>query len=98
MNEKETKLNPVYALKEYSFLDHHSYQVKEVLGEGGFGITYKGRNRVGTIVAIKECFPQGEVTRDNQNGNAITWHTDHTQYTEDLLAEHAEWLKSPIAL
>lgn len=87
MNEKETKLNPVYALKEYSFLDHHSYQVKEVLGEGGFGITYKGRNRVGTIVAIKECFPQGEVTRDNQNGNAITWHTDHTQYTEDLLAE-----------
>ena len=39
-------------------LQHGRFTVGRVLGEGGFGITYKGAHRVlGNLVAIKEYFP-----------------------------------------
>ena len=41
------------------------YEITNVLGEGGFGITYRGHDRkLDADVAIKEYFPVGTVTRN----------------------------------
>ena len=41
------------------------YKIEEVLGSGGFGITYRGTNtKIGLRIAIKEYFPYGCVSRD----------------------------------
>ncbi len=54
-------LNPGYILKE-------RYKIGTVVGAGGFGITYKAWDKIlDNIVAIKEYFPRGVVSR---NGNA----------------------------
>ena len=53
-----------YLLKAGSMLDNR-YLVGNVLGEGGFGITYVGIDTVLDIkVAIKEYYPTGMVSRD----------------------------------
>jgi serine/threonine protein kinase len=42
------------------FLDHGTYCIERVLGQGGFGITYRCRDMVlDRVVAIKEFFPHG---------------------------------------
>lgn len=53
-------------LKSNTLLLNGRYQIKETLGEGGFGITYKGiylKNNV--IVAIKELWPEKSARVDN---------------------------------
>ena len=53
---------PVYAphLPKNTRLQDGNYAVGEVLGQGGFGITYKGGDlSLRRYVAIKEFFPQG---------------------------------------
>ncbi|MCM1309378.1 MAG: hypothetical protein NC223_12325, partial [Butyrivibrio sp.] len=41
------------------------YSVGQVLGKGGFGVTYKAYDiRDGRVVAIKEYYPNGLVHRD----------------------------------
>ena len=58
--KKETKLNGRYI-------------ITSVLGEGGFGITYYGVDDLfGNEVAIKEFFPQGIVTRNNEYTDNVT--------------------------
>ncbi|NCC42271.1 MAG: serine/threonine protein kinase [Clostridia bacterium] len=48
------------------------YEIQEVLGEGGFGITYAGLNRrVNVKVAIKEFFWKDYVTRDCRDTDQI---------------------------
>ncbi len=43
------------------------YQIGAALGEGGFGITYIGRDiNLDMIVAVKEYFPNGYVSRSNK--------------------------------
>jgi|GEM_PF-5770397 serine/threonine protein kinase len=36
----------------------HGYAIEAILGSGGFGITYRARDKIDQIVAIKECFPR----------------------------------------
>lgn len=69
-------------ISEYQPAPHHlqpgtilagKYIVGGVLGEGGFGITYIGRDTIlDMTVAIKEYFPSGVVNRNNTISAEVT--------------------------
>ncbi len=49
------------------------YAVEAAIGEGAFGITYKGKDQIlGISVAIKEYFPSNCAKRDHSHSNAVT--------------------------
>ncbi len=49
------------------------YRIGNFIGEGGFGITYIGRDENLDIrIAIKEYYPCGFVSRDNSRSNQVT--------------------------
>lgn len=49
------------------------YQIGSFIGEGGFGITYIGRDvNLDIRIAIKEYYPCGFVSRDNSRSNQVT--------------------------
>lgn len=51
---------------------NNRYLIQGVLGEGGFGITYVGMDEVlCQKVAVKEFFPRGAITRNNQQTNEV---------------------------
>lgn len=57
-----------HALPNKTLLNH-VYVVEEILGEGGFGITYGGYHKeTGDHVAIKEYFPHNIAVRTTQDG------------------------------
>ncbi len=61
-----------HQLMPFTILDG-KYLVGDVLGEGGFGITYIGLDLTLEIrVAIKEFFPAGHVARDSQTTTQVT--------------------------
>lgn len=71
---------PPYAMCWNTIL-HGRYLIGNVLGQGGFGITYIGFDLVLNIkVAIKEYFPMGVVTRDQNKSNRLLWNS--VQMTE----------------
>ena len=62
----------VHILKSGKILNNR-YVIEKVLCEGGFGITYKGIDKLLAVeVAVKEYFPQGFVTRNNVYSEEIT--------------------------
>ena len=53
------------------------YLIGNVIGEGGFGITYIGRDLVlDTKVAVKEFYPAGHVNRNHAVTDELTISTD----------------------
>lgn len=51
---------------------NNKYLIGNYIGEGGFGITYIGRDLVLDIkVAVKELFPRGFVNRSSENKNMV---------------------------
>lgn len=66
----------VHHLKPGTVLNN-KYLVGNCLGEGGFGITYIGRDLTLDIkVAIKEFFPNGFVNRNNEANQLVTATTE----------------------
>lgn len=64
-----------YGLKRNSIL-HGRYMIGNMLGQGGFGITYIGFDMMLNIkVAIKEYYPMGYASRDSTRSNCIVWGT-----------------------
>jgi serine/threonine protein kinase len=58
-------------LKPGTQLHDRRYLIVDVLGQGGFGITYRAMDAErGGYVAIKEFYPQGAVSRDT-DGNIV---------------------------
>lgn len=69
-----------YLLPSGSFL-HKKYQVEQVLGEGGFGITYQGIDLVHSRqVAIKESWPEKAI----RQGTTIVWPPTVTPHNRQL--------------
>jgi eukaryotic-like serine/threonine-protein kinase len=65
-NYRNTSNYSPHHLKQNTLLFNGRYQIQETLGEGGFGITYKGiylANKV--TVAIKELWPEKSARVDN---------------------------------
>lgn len=63
-----------FALKPGTILEG-KYLVGEMLGQGGFGITYIGFDLLlEQKVAIKEYYPSGQVSR-NPGSRGLTWYT-----------------------
>ena len=71
--EQDSAVQPPSALKWETIL-HGRYYIGNVIGQGGFGITYVGFDLVlETKVAVKEYFPSGSASRTSSYSNEIQW-------------------------
>ena len=71
--EQDSTAQPSNALNRNTIL-HGRYYIGNVIGQGGFGITYVGLDLVLDMkVAVKEYFPTGSVSRINSYSNEIQW-------------------------
>jgi len=60
---------------------YDTYVIKEVLGEGGFGITYRAiRKETGEVFAIKEYFPIPIASRKNDSYKVLVSKQDLGEY------------------
>lgn len=62
------------------------YVIDDVLGRGGFGITYSGHDAQGIAVAIKEFFPRDKVSRDDSSDLIIIDNIDNLDIVNRLRA------------
>ncbi len=71
--EQDSAVQPPSALKRETIL-HGRYYIGNVIGQGGFGLTYVGFDLVlETKVAVKEYFPSGSASRTSSYSNEIQW-------------------------
>jgi len=55
----------------------HGYRIEEILGAGGFGITYKAsETSIGRTVAVKEYLPSGVAVRDRHSAKVLPLSSD----------------------
>lgn len=74
--KREMPENAPHQLKPGTILNG-KYLVGNIIGEGGFGITYIGRDTVlETKVAIKEFYPMGRINRNNEISSNLTISTE----------------------
>lgn len=77
------------ALPAGTRLNNNSFSIGRVLGQGGFGITYKGNDiNLARIVAIKELFPDGsrrqaKVVMPPQNVTTAEWDITRRDFIEE---------------
>ncbi len=65
------KVPPTHHLMQGTVLNNR-YLIGNAIGEGGFGITYIGRDlNLDMIVAVKEFYPKGFVNRNNLASNNV---------------------------
>ena len=77
-------MHKTYCLPPGTLLQGNRYLVGRALGNGGFGITYIGRDlTLGVRVAIKEYFPVGRATRTATVSHEVACYSD---VSEDSLA------------
>ena len=69
------------------------YEITDILGMGGYGITYKVIDRnTDRILAIKEYFPAHMVCRDTQSDDVVSHLRCNTgRILRDFLRKHAIW-------
>ncbi len=80
-----------YFLKPGTILDSH-YIIGNVIGHGGFGITYKAYDKtLDLVVAIKENFPQDFVAREPDSSQVYLYNThvinEYQHVTQNFLNE-----------
>lgn len=80
-SNSSTTTSSTYHLSSGVLLQQGQYQIEIVLGEGGFGITYKGKNRQNSsLVAIKELWPE----KAARQGSTVTWPSSITPKEKQL--------------
>ncbi|MDJ0742173.1 MAG: protein kinase [Xenococcaceae cyanobacterium MO_167.B27] len=80
-SNSSTTTSSTYHLSSGVLLKQGQYQIEKVLGEGGFGITYKGQNRQNSsLVAIKELWPE----KSARQGATVTWPSSITPKEKQL--------------
>ena len=80
-SNSSTTNSSTYHLSSGVLLKQGQYQIEKLLGHGGFGITYKGKNRqTSSLVAIKELWPE----KAARQGNNVTWPSSITPKEKQL--------------
>ncbi len=83
----------MFALAPQTSLHNGAFVIQNVIGRGGFGITYRARDLASERdVAIKECFPSGCERHENQVVAVEFWAHSNAQALQNRFRAQAERL------